>query len=61
MEKGYVQSSKEVYYTTKPAKFVFLTFPKPVNRDISLSEEIFAPVTIEAWNCTVCKRLLIDY
>lgn len=32
MEKGYVQSSKEVYYTTKPTKFVLLTFPKPVNK-----------------------------
>lgn len=61
MEKGYVQSSKEVYYTTKPTKFVLLTFPKPVNKDISLSEGIFAPVTIEAWNCTFCKRILIDY
>lgn len=58
MEKGYVQSNKEVYYTTNPTKFP-LAIPKA--EDINLTKRIFAPVTIEAWNCPVCKKILIDY
>lgn len=59
MEKGYVQSSKEVYYTTNPTKFPFLAFAKV--EDLNLTKGLFAPVTIEAWNCPVCKKLLIEY
>lgn len=59
MEKGYIQSSKEVYYTTKPTKFALLASAKI--EDINLTKGIFAPVTIESFNCPVCKKILINY
>lgn len=60
MTNGVVQSSRHIFFTTKPHKNWF--FPNPVgNKDIVLSSNNWTKPTCIAYHCAECKKIVIDY
>ena len=57
MEVGYIQSARRVFFTTKK-KHVFFVVGK---KDIILTDDNLTCPTGPAYNCSYCKKIVIDY
>ena len=57
MEKGFIQSARPFMFTLK-MKGIFLIKD---TKDISLSTDNFSNPHCEAYHCTQCKKVLIEY
>ena len=57
MEKGYLQSAREVSFMTHLHKFSF----RPGEGEISLTEKNWTSPRCAAWCCRRCHKIIIDY
>ena len=57
MISGFVQSAREIYFTEKPHKILF----GASGNDIVLSQNNMSAPTCAAYQCSVCKKITIDY
>lgn len=57
MEKGFIQSGRTAFYTTKK-KHIFFT---PSSNDVVLTSNNFTSPTGIAYNCKKCKIIVFDY
>ena len=57
MEKGYIQSGRTAFFTTKKKHVFFVAG----SQDVVLTEDNFTCPTGDAYNCKECKKIIIDY
>ena len=57
MAKGVVQGGREIFFARRPHKFFF----RPRGDEILLTEHNLAAPTVEAWCCSICKKIVIGY
>lgn len=60
MERGVVQSARQIYFTTKPHKNWFAPNLE-CGSEILLSSQNWTSPTCVALHCPVCKKVVIDY
>lgn len=61
MTKGYIQSRDPLYWSEKIRKIAAIP---PINNSILLAipdETVFKGTSIEAYNCSKCKKIVISY
>lgn len=58
MEKGVVQSAREIFFTTESHNFWFMPSG---NQEVSLSSHNWTQPTCIAYICRTCKKVVIDY
>lgn len=54
---GYIQSGREVYFTTNPHKMLFGHKPG----EIVLTEKNMTAPTATAYLCRECKKVIVEY
>lgn len=59
MVSGIIQSAREFFFTTRPRN-ALMRF-KPDGDDVSLSSHNLTSPTCLAYQCTNCKKIVIDY
>ena len=58
MAEGFVQSGREIFFTTEPHHMFF----KPdISHEVSLSAHNWTRPTCIAYLCKPCKKVVIDY
>ena len=60
MEKGVVQSARQIFFTTKAHKF-WLASDAACDGEIMLSSHNWTRPTCTAYHCGRCKKVVIDY
>lgn len=60
MESGVVQSARHIFFTTKAHKVWF--YPDTAcEKEVVLSFHNWTRPTCAAWNCPMCKKVVLDY
>lgn len=60
MKKGVVQSARQIFFTTKAHKMWFVPDMATKN-EVLLSSHNWTSPTCEAYICTYCQKVVIDY
>lgn len=57
MTKGYLQSARKIFFTEKRHKFMF----EPYKEDLEITEHNWTAPTAEAWRCSFCGKIIVEY
>ncbi len=62
MEPGYLQSDRQILFTTQRPMASGVPFPHIARRkDLRLTPAVTSPFTCPAWHCSQCGQVLVKY